>query len=341
MIESVEIERLRGIRRGRVDGLAPLTVLVGQNGSGKSTVLDALLIGCSRDIGSAVVQAVQRRSHVDFATPWLFWRAGRDKSWAKISVDPVAKDAATVLGYESDDGIDTVNIGLDFLSEDPALKPQHARLRARMGNARGSVTLGAKNVVSETSEITRKTSLTVSLIEATHGERLDRLLTIAIQAGRRRAVESLLAEVIPGLVSVLMLTDKAGNPEVHFEYEWGSVPVALAGDGLRALTRLVYALATPKDALLLVEEPEVHMHPRALDAAARAMVATVGRGNQVVVSTHSLDLIDDLIRAADAAGKLDDFAVFRTAIVDGELRTSRFPGDEAKFARDQIEEDLR
>jgi hypothetical protein len=179
------------------------------------------------------------------------------------------------------------------------------------------------------------------LIEATRGESLDRLLTEAIKAGRRRAVESLLAEIIPGLVSVQMLTDKAGTPEVHFEFDWGSVPVVLAGDGLHALTRLAYELATPKDALLLVEEPEVHMHPRALDAAARAMVETVRRGNQIVVSTHSLDLIDDLIRAAATAGLLDKLAVFRAAIVDGELRTSRFPGEEAQFARDQIEEDLR
>ena len=63
MITSVSIENLRGIREGRLDGLAPLTVLVGPNGSGKSTVLDALLIGgagaprrapASRSSGAAI-----------------------------------------------------------------------------------------------------------------------------------------------------------------------------------------------------------------------------------------------------------------------------------------------
>lgn len=329
MIESVEIEHLRGIRSGRVDGLAPLTVLVGQNGSGKSTVLDALLIGCSHDTGQAVVKAVGRRATIDFAAPWLLWRAGRDVL-ARIVIDDNIRGAKTIDYQVNKSAHDSIHVWfgdqtfVDFTAD--------VSVEFKQGN---------EGTVWESSRDERLASEWTHLIEPTRGERLDRLLTEAIKVGRRRAVESLLSEVIPGLVSVLMLTDKAGNPEVHFEYEWGSVPVALAGDGLRALTRLVYALATPKDALLLVEEPEVHMHPRALDAAARAMVATVGRGNQVVVSTHSLDLIDDLIRAADAAGKLDDFAVFRTAIVDGELRTSRFPGDEAKFARDQIEEDLR
>lgn len=334
MIESVQIERLRGIRSGRVDGLAPLTVLVGQNGSGKSTVLDALLIGCSSDLNAAIIQAVQRRPNIDFGAPWLVWQAGRGDNTAVVSLcDDMGVITSTGLRYESREAEDRVTIEVSR----PSVSSSFLNLR----NDTPAVTFAKGNEVATSTPADRRATTSTSLIEPTRGERLDRLLTEAIKGGRRRAVESLLSEVIPGLVSVLMLTDKAGNPEVHFEYEWGSVPVALAGDGLRALTRLVYALATPKDALLLVEEPEVHMHPRALDAAARAMVATVGRGNQVVVSTHSLDLIDDLIRAADAAGKLDDFAVFRTAIVDGELRTSRFPGDEAKFARDQIEEDLR
>jgi predicted ATPase len=80
MLKSLEIERLRGIRQGRIDDFAPLSVLVGQNGSGKSTVLDALLIGCSANVGQAIGTAVQRRTNINFAAPWLLWRGGREKA---------------------------------------------------------------------------------------------------------------------------------------------------------------------------------------------------------------------------------------------------------------------
>ena len=44
VIKSVEIKNLRGISDGKLGGRAPLSILVGPNGCGKSTVLDALHI---------------------------------------------------------------------------------------------------------------------------------------------------------------------------------------------------------------------------------------------------------------------------------------------------------
>jgi AAA15 family ATPase/GTPase len=45
MIEMVEIENLRGIVSGRLEGLSPLSILLGVNNSGKSTILEALYLG--------------------------------------------------------------------------------------------------------------------------------------------------------------------------------------------------------------------------------------------------------------------------------------------------------
>jgi len=43
-IESIYIENYRGIKKGRIDELGNLNILVGKNGSGKSTVLEPLII---------------------------------------------------------------------------------------------------------------------------------------------------------------------------------------------------------------------------------------------------------------------------------------------------------
>ncbi len=42
MVRSIYITRLRGIRDGKLENIAPLTVMVGPNGCGKSTILDAI-----------------------------------------------------------------------------------------------------------------------------------------------------------------------------------------------------------------------------------------------------------------------------------------------------------
>lgn len=43
MIRKIRFYNFRGIRKGKLE-LSPLTILIGANGSGKTTVLEALLL---------------------------------------------------------------------------------------------------------------------------------------------------------------------------------------------------------------------------------------------------------------------------------------------------------
>ncbi|MCX6380632.1 MAG: AAA family ATPase, partial [Armatimonadetes bacterium] len=78
MIQSVKIERLRGIREGELNDLTPLTILVGGNGSGKSTVLEALYIGANKNPAYAIAESVSRRMDFPGNHRWLIWKEGRE-----------------------------------------------------------------------------------------------------------------------------------------------------------------------------------------------------------------------------------------------------------------------
>lgn len=80
MITAVSISGFRGVRMGVVEGLGALSVLVGPNGSSKSTILDAVMLAASCD----PLGAVRRRAGLRGGARWLFWRGGR-------SVEPVAQ----------------------------------------------------------------------------------------------------------------------------------------------------------------------------------------------------------------------------------------------------------
>ena len=71
MIAGISSDGLRGILDGTLEGLTPLTILTGVNGSGKSTVLDALLIVESSNPEDAIAQAVRRRKATLFGSRWL------------------------------------------------------------------------------------------------------------------------------------------------------------------------------------------------------------------------------------------------------------------------------
>src|SRR5207249_1263431 len=122
---------------------------------------------------------------------------------------------------------------------------------------------------------------------------LHELYTKAVQNGRRRDAIEIISEVFPGVTNVEILTEH-GEPILHFVFDEYSVPATLAGDGIQSLLRLTLELAASSGGVALLEEPEVHQHPAAIRRSARAILAAVRRRIQVILTTHSLELIDAL-----------------------------------------------
>jgi predicted ATPase len=73
MIESVEIQNFKNIRHQRID-LEPLTVFVGANGSGKTSVLEAVLLGVHSATRSPKV-LLKKPGNID----WMYTRGGQGK----------------------------------------------------------------------------------------------------------------------------------------------------------------------------------------------------------------------------------------------------------------------
>ena len=115
---------------------------------------------------------------------------------------------------------------------------------------------------------------------------------------------------------------------------------SVVGDGIHALLRLSLELAACPKGLILLEEPEIHQHPAAHLYTAKAVVGAIAQGLQIVLTTHSLELIDALIEACNER-ELDWLSVHRLKLDDGKLAVSTVSGSDARFARRQIEDDLR
>ncbi len=149
----------------------------------------------------------------------------------------------------------------------------------------------------------------------------------------------MIAEVVPRVKDLEILTE-GDMPIVHLVFEDYSVPVAFAGDGVYSLVRLALELASRHQGVVLFEEPEVHQHPAAICQTVRAILAAIRRDIQVVLTTHSLELIDYILAEStdDDLGKL---SLYRLQLDDGALSSYRMPGSEVEFARSQIEDDLR
>ena len=344
MIRSVGISWLRGVQFGELNGLTRLNVLIGPNGSGKSTVLDALAIGESHSPGDAVGRVVQRRAHSIRGARWLVHRHA-PKDEATIAIEAEAGGTTTHVQFSEDFAPEAPD---EFWRLDSGNRPHDCiRVTRRVhdgGVGPGAlVGFGADNAFNwrRVGPPGGDRWSKVLFVDTPRGMNrpLDRAYTGAREEGGGELAEAILSEVVPGLEGLEILSE-AERPVLYARFPSGSVPIHVAGDGVIALTRIVLVLSALGSGLVLLEEPEVHQHPRAIWRAARAISMAAGRGLQIVLTTHSLELIDGLIAALPTDG-LEHLTVFRTRLDGERLLASRIAGAEAASRRNELDEDLR
>jgi len=74
------------------------------------------------------------------------------------------------------------------------------------------------------------------------------------------------------------------------------IPYEYYGDGLKVLLNTIYHLIKAKGRILLIEEPENHLHPGYLKIFIEVLFEYSKRYNiQIFMTSHSYDLIKELI----------------------------------------------
>jgi predicted ATPase len=306
-------------------------VLVGPNGSGKSTVIEGILIGASPDTAAAMLQVVRRHEARGSGPRWLLWRAGEDgPTEIRVTTDA---GIARKCQFQLQRGLpeDQTHITFTVLRNETLL-----------GNGRF---IGLRNQYQSHMPAGFFPLEDVPEVHLFEGyptrfqQPLHELYTKAVQRGRRKEAIGIIAEVFPGVSNIEILTEH-GEPILHFVFADHSVPATLAGDGIQSLLRLSLEFAASGGGVALLEEPEVHQHPGAIRQSARAILAAVRRQIQVILTTHSLELIDALL-AASSDQDLAQLSLYRLQLPQGSLKYSRLPGPDIAFARSKIEDDLR
>lgn len=222
-------------------------------------------------------------------------------------------------------------------------------------NAEAEIKVGADNNVLHDRMVKisdyDKTGETLSYLDAIEVKLVDTskqffqtplhtLYSEMVKQGKRVEASNILRTMIPNIDHLEILTE-GSNPILHIVYSDHSVPVALAGDGIQALLRLSLELAVRPGGTVLLEEPEVHQHPAAIRQSARAIQAAVRRGVQVILTTHSLELIDALLAEAETDADIEKMSVYRLRLDNGLLKSSCVGGEDIAFSRVEIGDDLR
>ena len=306
--------------------LSPLTLLSGANASGKSTVLQALALlhqtmrehewstrlmlnGKAIRLGtvSDVVDKVYGRRTFeigvmdnDLTCQWTFDGERPDMSMAveRVAVGGTMYTEPNTLRYLLPHDIDQI---AESLAE---------RLRGLTYITAERVGPREVYVLEDRQIATVVGPLGEDAISVLHWGRdeyvLDDLALPGIPSTRLRQVEEQMRLFFPGCALVVQQVPQANAVTLGLRTSEDTDfhrPIH-GGFGLTQILPIVIAaLSAPKEAILLIENPEVHLHPAGQAIVGQFLADVARAGVQVIVETHS-DHVLNGIRRSVKAGRL-------------------------------------
>jgi energy-coupling factor transporter ATP-binding protein EcfA2 len=316
VLQTLSLGAYRGISGLVLDGLTPVTLVVGANNSGKSSILEAAGLVLRPPDPTQWVSAVRHRdsdgSFVDGlwavfpASEVLDVDAGPHES--NVLVLEAALGAASrhvearcfAAPLSAQDEPELVKVG--FESQTVA-KRDVTELSARVElSVNGDPALTLKFPSSTVAMHQIPLYRVFSVTPATHysTKALVEHLSFVVDAGKKQLAVELL-QLFDAAIEDLDVVASAGREAVRVTHRTrGVVDLASFGDGTRRAATLALALTRASQGVLLVDELETGMHPSVLRSVlARLVEAAATSQTQILATTHSLEAVDAMISAVD------------------------------------------
>ena len=362
-LPALSIEGFRGIGALKLPEIGRVTLLTGQNGVGKTTVLDAIRCYASRGEPRVLVDLVADRE--EFVAGYdedgdvvqypnfesLFRDDGPHTRAAntpllRIRSSPVRHDLTVRLvdaeeDTESPELLPPEASPKDCLVEVGKHKRKFAANPMRFSPRRKGLARPFLRRPSRDSWIPpiQLESLGPGLLPNDDAARLWDNVTLT--KAENIAIDALRLVVGETLERIAVVADEfnpfsSGRRRFVAKLSSSSVPVPLKrlGDGANRLLTIALALANCNNGILLIDEVENGIHYSIQPALWRMVFGAAKAGNvQVVAATHSWDCIVGF--AAAAAETPVDGAMFRLERFDEDLHAIRYPEEKLVVAAQQ------
>lgn len=315
MIENINLKNFK-VSRDLSLNIAPLTVLAGLNGAGKSTSLQALaLLRQSYEItgGTSVLHLSGHLVRLGEGEDVLSETAASDQLSIEVEEDgenfcwtcevgPADRQLSVSTDSHTTDERDIPNFlhgHFQFLQADritpKTLYPQTDLQNDFLGvGGEYTVDFLAKQGESLTVREGRRANLASIIPE-------DLIKRIAPTPKLNDQVAAWLQFLSPG--ARLKPSRVKGTDEVQLQFNYTSHKKILdqdrrpsnVGFGLTySLPIIVACLAAPRGSLLLLENPEAHLHPQGQAALGELLARCAADGVQIIVETHSDHLLNGI-----------------------------------------------
>ena len=283
MISRVAIKNFKSIGELGVDlELKPLTLLVGPNGGGKSSILEAIAVASQSDVSGRLTAFPSRPSVVNKP----------DGSTAVISVE-FSEDSNFGSRLTISRELGRASLIHGSVTNNPEFEPRVNDLRSKLGSDTFLLSSIRGNVpyTADTSSVPQWVGVygenLLILLAIIFGQRLhEKIANKIVKWANRFGIGKLNAGIRGG--------NQSGSDYEDAELET-VLDLALASSGskqiLTVITQLFWA---PEGSLLMIEEPEISLHPKAQMEVLEMFSEALKEDKQIIATTHSIVMLQAL-----------------------------------------------
>lgn len=305
--------------------LSPLTLLAGLNGSGKSSILQSIaLLKQSHDADPAVNHIFLHGSLVQLgrSEDVLFDGARTEDILFRLTTEvgnlefrcEAKPNADTLDAVFEGEGVELARLfkGFQYIQADrmtPASHYLQASWATREIGSLGSHGEFTVDFLSKNSEMKVSAARRCPANRLRNAIDIELMRSVAPTDYLLDATAAWLQLLSPGVRPVATLVELADSAALRFEYKGYSDirrdvtsrphRPSNVGFGLTYILPIIVAcLAAPPGVVLLLENPEAHLHPRGQSALGLLISLCAADGVQIIVETHSDHLLNGIRLAA-------------------------------------------
>lgn len=358
MFQTIDIKAYRGLKNITLQNLSRVNILVGENNTGKTSILEAIQLLRDPEVVDNVLSIAKKRQPRNIMV----------QSANLIPFDeflysfPVQGEQKDIVIYATDYELKKWHIELcgtikkEIYDKEDLSESEQRRYDLYCGEdgeisvISGNFLYVSENLTSENSYSFRETQLRpdVSMKETLDikKENMSRVSIVYISPMDVYTNRVLNANFYKGmrvseketLIQLLRLFDERiigieigmlnAKPTILIELEnIGLMPVSLFGDGLKKILTLASAIVKTKHGIILIDEFETGIHQRALVQVADWIAsAAEERDIQIFLTTHSSEAVNALVQAQKK--QQIDMSAYRLEHYMGDTFVKQFRSDE-------------
>ena len=317
MLERLCVENYRGLRSFKLDSLAPITLIGGRNGSGKTSVLEAVFLALGSHRAEILLNSyVTRMENPDTGLP-VPVALSPEPYWTALFTDHDSALKVSVEIYDDQYGPLSVTLSRDDSSlpnpSPPSILHEPAsdwrsqpRLQIESVGPNDihrlcSVILTAKGIeLDDDSEDIIPISAVIKSPSLRPGVENAQRLGVLRREKQQDVLINALRVVEP------RIEDIEDSASMGFPSIWADigsnklVPLSTLGGGAMQVASLILSMAQARNGVALIDEIESGIHHSALVNVWKSIdLAAQQFGTQIIATTHSYDCIRAMKDALD------------------------------------------